>query len=269
MRKKSSVSFSSLRTGHVIEILAGIVYPLERLLEAALGKTEYTIRRALIVCAFSAALEIVFVLMITMTRKEREERLAFLMPMASYATVLIGSFVTADFEFFFLITLALFVISCVYQNFFRNLQFFVVSNALNVFLFVFYFPSLDVSVTRVSYSSTRIDPAGILIIDWFIAFAASFALLILTHLLTRRSGAANRGLMSFDTLLQTTPNYTVLVDEMKQVLYISEPLARFAHIADRRMARGRPLLDLFGERSLKLLFYDVIDSEGPFDETRE
>jgi signal transduction histidine kinase/DNA-binding NarL/FixJ family response regulator len=35
------------------------------------------------------------------------------------------------------------------------------------------------------------------------------------------------------------------------------------------MARGRPLLDLFGERSLKLLFYDVIDSEGPFDETRE
>ena len=269
MKKRKAYSFGSIKLGNASAIIGIFLYCGGRYLEAAIKFSDYTMRQAQTLSIFGFTLLITLILLMRFTRTNREVIFALLVPLLCYSFLMGGCITTNDFEFFFLMHLAIFSICCQYQHFPSSVIFLTMTFIADFCLFLFYFPNLDVSVTRVAYSSNRTYPSGILFIDWFISFIASIELLVLTRVASTRSGEANRGLMSFDTLLASTPNYMVLIDEMKRVMYISEPLMRLAKSGGSSTEIGRPLLDLFDNKDIKLMFSDIIDSNDLFEDTRE
>ncbi|MCL2010467.1 MAG: ATP-binding protein [Synergistaceae bacterium] len=128
----------------------------------------------------------------------------------------------------------------------------------------------------------------LLLFAWFIAFTAYCGLLLiqgmfagggvragfisllagalllavfLTRSVTQRESGAERALMAFSSLLSSTPNFMVITASDNKVRYISEPMIKFAGISRREFAVGRPLLDLFRDKKLKLMFADILDTE--------
>ena len=269
MKRENPPTYGWVVLANLAAVAGVVLYCCGRYIDAAVKFSDYTMRQAQILQMHGLAAVVVIVTMIWVVRKNREVILATFVPLVLYFFHLTGSFATEDFEFFFILHFAIFSICCLYQHFRSSVTYLVLTTLTNISLFFFYFPNLDVSVTRVAYSSTRNVPSGILFIDGFIGLIASTALLVLTRVASQMSGEASRDFTAFDTLLASTPNYMVLVNEMKQVLYISEPLTRLAGTDNRYIAAGRPLLDLFKSRELKLLFSDIIESGGQMDDTRE
>ena len=269
MKKQNPQSYGWVKLANTAAVLGTILYCGGRFIDAAIRFSDYTMRQAQILQFHGLALLAVIITMICIVRVNREVLLATMVPLTLYIFLLTGSLATEDFEFFFILHFAIFSICCLYQNFKSSMIYLTLTTMINVSLFFFYFSHLDVSVTRVAYSSNRRVPSGVLFIDALIGLIASLALLVLTRVASRKSGEANRDLNAFDTLLASTPNYMALINGMKQVMYISEPLAHLANTEYRETATGRPLLDLFKSRELKLLFCDIIDSDGFMDETRE
>ena len=269
MKKRNPMPFGSVRLANAASIVGVILYYGGRYAEAKTRLSEFTMLKAYILCVYGLALLLTLIMLLQFVRNNSEKILATIIPLILYAFHLTGSFHTGDFEFFFIVILAIFGICCLYQDFGASVLYLSLTTAINVSLFVFYFPNLNVSVTRVAYSSSHLTPSGILVIDAFIGFIASLALLVLTRVASQKSIEVYKDLLAFDTLLSSTPNYMVLIDDMKRVMYISESLARLAKAGSRAVTVGRPLFDLFGGRQLKLMFSDVIESGGFYDDTRE
>jgi len=99
----------------------------------------------------------------------------------------------------------------------------------------------------------------------FFLYAAVF-FLILTYSVEQKASISEQSHASFTSLLKSTPNYMVITDSLKRVRYISEPMANFAYFSSRELAVGRPLLDLFSDKKRKLMFADILNSDG-FTET--
>jgi signal transduction histidine kinase/CheY-like chemotaxis protein/HPt (histidine-containing phosphotransfer) domain-containing protein len=86
------------------------------------------------------------------------------------------------------------------------------------------------------------------------------------HATTSSSAESKRGLRAFDTLLNTTPNLMAIVDEDFRVIYISESLTRLTNVYDRKLPVGRPILDLFGDFELKMLFHNILNNTINIDQ---
>jgi signal transduction histidine kinase/CheY-like chemotaxis protein len=94
----------------------------------------------------------------------------------------------------------------------------------------------------------------------------SIILLIQTYNVMQKEGRSHRALVAFSSLLESTPNYMVITDSNTRVKYISKPLAEFAFFSSQELAVGKPLLDLFTDKKLKLMFADILGVYG-YNET--
>jgi signal transduction histidine kinase/CheY-like chemotaxis protein len=144
-------------------------------------------------------------------------------------------------------------IVCIYLNFRSVVIFFIVSLVINIPLYFTIFADSGMTNLR----EMAID--GILFIYGF------FFLIILAYRLTVRNTAAQNGEDAFASLLKSTPNMMVIIDDMKKVTYLSDKLAEFTD-CPRKFAAGRPILDLFRDFELKLMFAEIIDTEGYFED---
>jgi CheY-like chemotaxis protein len=172
------------------------------------------------------------------------------------AVFLVGAFYLHDFGYYFISMLCIVGIVCIYLNFKNVLIFFFVSLAVNIPIYftVFRDPA---------YADMRemvID--GILFVYGFVF------LMILAFRLSIRDTAAQNGLNALSSLLKTTPNMLLIVDEMRKVSYISRKMADFAD-CPVRYAVGRPVLDLFRDFDIKMLISDIIENEGYFEDIRK
>ncbi|MCL2755119.1 MAG: ATP-binding protein, partial [Oscillospiraceae bacterium] len=107
----------------------------------------------------------------------------------------------------------------------------------------------------------RID-GYIFFLQFLMTLFGSSVLLIQTYNIAKRDKIADRAFIAFSSLLYSTPNYTVITDSKNKVLHISKPLARFAHFSSQEIAVGKPLLDLFADKEMKLMFADILNAEG-------
>jgi signal transduction histidine kinase len=107
------------------------------------------------------------------------------------------------------------------------------------------------------------------LINWTFSVFASLFMYMVIQFLSKTTGNAEKAENSFKTMLSSTPDYIVLVNDLNCVTYISRPLAEFAHIEDPEMAIGRPLLDVFPEIDIKLKAAEILDSEGFYEGTWE
>jgi signal transduction histidine kinase/DNA-binding response OmpR family regulator len=96
--------------------------------------------------------------------------------------------------------------------------------------------------------------------------------LLLLIILVQRTAVKNANAAlaedAFASLLQTTPNMMLIVDDMRKVSYISKNMSEFAD-CPAEYAVGRPALDLFRDFEIKLMFADIIESEGFFEDVRK
>ncbi|GHU89222.1 hypothetical protein FACS1894202_06930 [Clostridia bacterium] len=172
-------------------------------------------------------------------------------------TAFIGAaLMTHTFDYYYTSMLCVFGVVCLYQRFKMLLIYFFINFAANISLFVFVFPNLD----YIKYNVVTIQAV--------LFVYGTFFLAVLSYRSTSKEGRAEKGLKSFSALLSSTPNYTVIINEEARITYISSAMARFADI-EPTLAVGQPLLDIFIDDNVRMMFADVIDADGFFSEVRQ
>ncbi|GHV32927.1 hypothetical protein FACS18949_05490 [Clostridia bacterium] len=205
---------------------------------------------------FAGIVMVALALIMVFTRGGHSEIRAFLMPFVIFLGTMLAAVITREFEYYFFVSLALSSVSCIYQNFKWMSLYVVVSNVVNLVL---------IPTVVANGADIRVQSAWV---NWILSMLTSVFLLIVTYLLTNRSGDDSKARSAFRALLESSPNYTALVDEEHRVRHLSKTLAQFARVP-RDLAVGRPLLDLFRDMDMKLMLGDVLDSYGFFEATRE
>jgi signal transduction histidine kinase/CheY-like chemotaxis protein/HPt (histidine-containing phosphotransfer) domain-containing protein len=229
-----------------------MLYGILRLLEDFILQNEGNHGvRVIIICMVTTA-----VLAVVQTLLKDGKHVPLITGVFIMAVFLIGATYLRDFGYYYISMLCIVGIVCIYLNFRSVVLFFLISVCVNVPLYFTVFPNADF----VNMRAMVID--GILFVYGFVF------LMILAYRLTVRDTAAQNGLDAFSSLLKTTPNMMLIVDDMRKVSYISHRMAAFAD-CPVQYAVGRPLLDLFRDYDLKMFFADVIENEGYFEDIRK
>jgi len=66
---------------------------------------------------------------------------------------------------------------------------------------------------------------------------------------------------AFSLLLHSTPNLMIITGKDSKVRFLSDKMAEFINYPDKELAIGQPLLDLFNDKEMKILFSDILDAE--------
>ncbi len=74
------------------------------------------------------------------------------------------------------------------------------------------------------------------------------------------SRKAERKSNTFEIIMNTTPNFMVVIDENAKVDYVSQSLTSWLNIPSREYAKKIPLMDLFSSGELIVLFQELMES---------
>jgi len=132
-------------------------------------------------------------------------------------------------------------ISCIYSSFNRTTAFIIAQHLIIAYLFLRGFP--------IAGHGT---PVIIVIINWAICLFSGLIMLFITRLATVVLNKAFENQNSFNDLLATTENYVAMINERNEVVYASKTLSTMGDVDEPELAQGRPLIDLFPEKSLKI-----------------
>jgi two-component system chemotaxis sensor kinase CheA len=165
-------------------------------------------------------------------------RIPFVLLLFYTALMKIGDW---SFSQYFLVCFAICGISSIYSSFKRTLVYIAVQNII----------VLSLVLTGNPVSGHGVPPV-MTFINWAVYLFGSFLLLILTRLATVVLNKALEQQNSFMKLLSSTENYVALLDEGNKVVYASKTLSQLGNTEEQELVKGRPLIDLFPGRSLKL-----------------
>jgi two-component system chemotaxis sensor kinase CheA len=198
--------------------------------------------------------------LISVIKYSREpSKMAFNVPFvltAFYTLLLLVS--RWNFDRYFMVLLVLCGISCLYSNFTRSVVYVVIQNLLVGFLI---FKDIQVAGTNTTLQATLIAWLGLIVAD--------VILLLLTRSGTVVLNKALENQTSFRDLLATTENYVAMIDEHNEVVYASKTLSRLGNIGDSLLVQGRPLIDLFPGRALKVFAGKMLKEKGQYAEDWE
>jgi len=155
-----------------------------------------------------------------------------------------------EMEFYFFVVLLLVGIVSISKNFKILASFLALNIVINLLMFIFLVPRLE------WLNHYRF------FMQFVMFLYGAFFMLIQTFNVTQKETKAEQALSSFSSLLENTPNYMVIIDSKNRVRYISQRMAEFAHFTKQEFAIGQPLIDLFTDKALKLMFADIIDAGG-------
>ena len=100
---------------------------------------------------------------------------------------------------------------------------------------------------------------SLVIIDFLIFLLGRYTIGALDRF--RRTG------QTFDSILETSPNLIVIVNDKGKVEYISKSLTELLKFEKQEYAVGRPFTDIFKTPELKLFFGEFLRRECPIEET--
>ncbi|GHV34605.1 hypothetical protein FACS18949_10970 [Clostridia bacterium] len=228
-----------------------ILYGFLRILEAVLTNTELS-RGVLVFCL---AMVLGIGLLICQHFLKNKKIMALLTGTLILAVFIVGALLSHNFEYYYISMLCVFGIVCLYQRFKMLVIYFFINFAASIVLFVFVFSHSDYIRFHV------------ITIDAILFVYGTFFLGVLSYRATSRESKADKGLKSFSSLLSSTPNYTVIINDEARITYISGAMARFADV-EPTLAVGQPLLDIFIDDNVRMMFADIIDADGFFNEVR-
>jgi len=103
------------------------------------------------------------------------------------------------------------------------------------------------------------------VIHFAFFFYGSTFLLIHTYDVTTKERRSDRAFAAFSAFLDNTPNYMIITDVNNRVRYVSTSTLEFTQHIRREFASGQPLIDLFPDKELKLMFAKILDGKGLYE----
>jgi signal transduction histidine kinase/CheY-like chemotaxis protein len=234
------------KLGNYLAIFCVVVYGLLRVITLA---HEGEARIAAVSAVFYGACALV----LWVLHRIKPLPSAFTVPFAMFLLYTVGTVVTKSFTHYFPVCLAITGVGAVYGNKKTLFRYMLITNALIGALFIFRLPLVDFS---------RAIPLEEALFNWLAMIVSSVFFWTIAAFASDKNSKSIRAMDSFTTMMDTTTNWVALVDELNRVDYISKPLARFAHIEDRELAAGRPILDLFADMDAKLMIGDLLELHG-------
>ncbi|GBU26848.1 hypothetical protein R84B8_00363 [Treponema sp. R8-4-B8] len=155
------------------------------------------------------------------------------------------------------VTLFLCAISCLYSSFNRTLGFTIVQNIFTALLFLRGYP-IGGPVSKFT-----------VLVMWVICLFISIILLLLTRSATLVLNKALEHQNSFMDLLASTENFVAMIDERNEIVYASKTLSDLGNTSDPTLVQGRPLIDLFPGRSLKIQAGKLLKEKDDYAEDWE
>jgi two-component system chemotaxis sensor kinase CheA len=159
---------------------------------------------------------------------------------------------------YLLICLSLCAISCVYLNFYRTIAFIVFQNII-----------IGLLILRGDPVAGHGVPTYIILVDWGFCLFCSILMVVITKKATLTLTKALEQQHSFNDLLDTTENFVAMIDERNQVVYASKTLSMMSNVEEPSLIRGRPLIDLFPGRSLKIYAGKMLREKNNYAEDWE
>jgi len=187
-------------------------------------------------------------------------KLAFFVP---FVLFVLNSAVLAtnqQYHAYFFLVACLFIcgISCMYTDFTQTLVYVLLQTIAIGVLYVLGFPVQGHAVVQA-------DMPGI----FLIFFSCCVFMLVITKVATAGLNRATNEANSFHTYLATTKDYLAMLDGFNRIVYVSKPLSDLARISHPELTKGRPFVDLFPSRDLKLFAYRMLGRQGLYEENFE
>jgi two-component system chemotaxis sensor kinase CheA len=205
---------------------------------------------------------IVLTLVLVITRirgTQNYSSLAFIVPLILFlfytALMRIGGW---SFSQYFLICFAICGISCIYTNFNKTITYIVTQNILVLLLIL----------TGNPVAGQGVSPEMIFF-NWAVCLFGSLLLLMLTRSATVVLDKALEQQNSFMNLLASTENYVAIIDEYNKVIYASKTLSQLGMVEEPTLVQGRPFIDLFPGRNLKLYAGKMLNQKENYAEDWE
>jgi len=148
-------------------------------------------------------------------------------------------------------------VSCIYSSFNRTLWFIIVQNLFTVYLFLR------------GYHIGGEMPIFTVLVMWIICIIISIIMLLLTRSATVVLSKAIEHQNSFMDLLASTENFVAMIDERNEIVYASKTLSELGNTSDPTLVQGRPLIDLFPGRSLKIQAGKLLKEKDDYAEDWE
>ncbi len=202
------------------------------------------------VVSIAASAPLITLAIILSIYPHRTRFLPLYMSVATQIVFIIFGTYLHELDFYFYITLILIGMVSIIRDFKLMAATEIAMIVINSCMVLFFIPHLN-----------WINPFRVFMQFTMCLFGTLF-MLIQTNTVTRKESRADQALSAFSSLLTSTPNYMIITDSENRVRYISEPMVRFAGVARQQFAIGQPLLDLFSDRALKLMFSDILDAKS-------
>ncbi|MCL2181752.1 MAG: PAS domain S-box protein, partial [Treponema sp.] len=166
-----------------------------------------------------------------------------------FVFIAVGSYLH-ELEFYFFMMLLLVGIVSLVKNFKIMASYIALNITITILMFIFLVPRLE------WLNDYRF------FMQFVMFLYGSLFMLVQTFNVTQKETRAEQAFSSFSSLLANTPNYMVIIDSNKRVRYISQQMAEFMCYTKQEFAVGQPLIDLFTDKALKLMFADIMDSDS-------
>jgi len=175
-------------------------------------------------------------------------KLAFFVPIILFALNSMILITNAQHIYFFLL-ICFFIcgISCLYTNFPQVLSYVLLQS---IIIGIFHYFGLPI----MGHNIPPIGQTAVLLIFLFCCLFLITLTKTVTVDLRKISAEAN----SFRTYLSTTKNYLAMLDNSNRIVYVSKPMSDLARIENPELTKGRPFVDLFPSRELRLLAYRML-----------
>ena len=156
------------------------------------------------------------------------------------------------------VCLVLCAISCAYYSFYRTIAFVIAQNALIGLLLIGGYPICGPGVSLF-----------VVLINWGVSLLGTILIVVVTKSATVVLSRAIEHQNSFSDLLATTENYVAMIDERNEVVYASKTLSKLGYVEDPTLVQGRPLIDLFPGKGLKIHAGNLLKEKGSYAEDWE
>ena len=254
MAEKKTGSEKSRQIANISTVVMFLFICAVFILETFLAQMQinYAYAATVMIIAFTI---IILILRSTVERGNLAFNIPFVLLLFYTSLVLIFDW---NIDHFFILGPVFLAMSCIYSNFNRTLVFFIIQNILTGVLIFTGVPIGGLGV-----------PLFTVLMNWAIFLFAGIIILILTRAATIHLNKALVNQQSFVDLLDTAENFVAMINEYNEVVYASRTLSQLGNTAEPLMVQGRPVLDLFPGRSLKIYAAKMLKEKDNYAEDWE
>jgi PAS domain S-box-containing protein len=241
----------------------GLTYQVQRLI-AGVGAVSYAVV-AMVYCfvflppgleqtgrIIAALVEVIVIIGMGFSRRISTSSKSWLMPLGPVLIEIILALSLGGNRILFLIVIGMAVVSFCYQTVWGLLIYLGVTNV--IFLILLFFLKVNVLGQDFPWYQEILE---------FLIYDLIGALLYgISRIVQWVVAGISKTKHTFETILEMTPSYMVIIDKNAEVEYISDSLAKRLGIFHRQYVQGRPILDLFPPGEFRVNFQEILEAEG-------